>query len=95
MRHDRPGGISDAGAVAVIGAVVALGAFIWLWGGLAGVIFGTGWLHVAPDQLIEVLVRLPTRLPDPAAAWPAADHGADRRRPAGRPARWCAVGEGW
>jgi type IV secretion system protein VirD4 len=37
------------------------------------VIFGAGWLHVAPDQLLEVLVRLPTRLPDPAAAWPAAD----------------------
>jgi type IV secretion system protein VirD4 len=74
MSHDRQGGISDTGAVAVIGAVFALGTLIWLWGGLAGAIFGAGWPQVTPEQLLEVLVRLPTRLPDPAAAWPAADH---------------------
>jgi type IV secretion system protein VirD4 len=73
MRQDRSSGISDAGAVAAIGAVFALGALIWLWGGLAGAIFGNGWPRVAPGQLLEVLVRLPNRLADPAVAWPAAD----------------------
>src|ERR1019366_321711 len=73
MRHDRSSGVSDAAAVAAIGAVFALGALIWLWGGIAGAIFGAGWPRVAPGQLLGVVLRLATRLPDPAGAWPAAD----------------------
>jgi type IV secretion system protein VirD4 len=73
VRHERSGGFSDGGALAVIGAVFTLGVFIWLWGGLAGAILGAGWPRLAPGQLLEVAVRLATRLTDPAAAWPAAD----------------------
>jgi type IV secretion system protein VirD4 len=73
MSDNRPSGISDAATVAAIGVVFALATFIWLWGGLAGAIFGAGWPRVAPGHLLEVLVRLPTRLPDPATAWPAGD----------------------
>jgi type IV secretion system protein VirD4 len=73
MSQDRSSGISDAGAVTAIVAVFALVAYIWLWGGLAGAIFGAGWPRVAPGQLLKVLVRLPTHLADPAAAWSASD----------------------
>ncbi len=65
-------GISDAAMLAVVGGVVGLGAAVWLWGGLAGALFGGGWPRVAAGQLFAVLVRLPGRLSDPAGAWPAA-----------------------
>ncbi len=56
--------------LAVIGGAAALGALVWLWGGLAGVLFGAGWPHVAMASLPGVIVRLPARLADPSAAWP-------------------------
>jgi type IV secretion system protein VirD4 len=65
------GGISDAAALAVIGALLSLGALVWLWGGVAGVAFGRGWPAVGAGQLLGVLTRLPGRLSDPAGAWPA------------------------
>lgn len=65
-------GISDAAMLAVVGGVVGLGAAVWLWGGLAGALFGGGWPRMAAGQLFAVLVRLPGRLSDPAGAWPAA-----------------------
>jgi type IV secretion system protein VirD4 len=43
---------------------------VWLWGGLAGALFGDGWPRVPADALLEVLIRLPGRLSDPARAWP-------------------------
>ncbi len=70
-----PGGVSDAAMLAVIAALFALAAFVWLWGGLAGVLFGGGWPRLHAGQLPAVLVRLPGRLSDPAAAWPAAVRG--------------------
>jgi type IV secretion system protein VirD4 len=73
VRQDRSSAISDGAVAAAVGAVLAVGALIWLWGGLAGAIFGAGWPRVAPDQLLDVLMRLPSRLTDPAAAWPTAD----------------------
>jgi type IV secretion system protein VirD4 len=57
--------------LALIATVAGAGGLIWLWGGVAGSLFGTGWPHVATGQLFLVLVRLPARLGDPAAAWPA------------------------
>jgi type IV secretion system protein VirD4 len=33
-------------------------------------VFGSGWPHVGAGQLPAVLIRLPSRLGDPAAAWP-------------------------
>jgi type IV secretion system protein VirD4 len=56
--------------LAVIGGMALLAGAVWLWGGLAGVMFGGGWPRVSAGQLAAVLVRLPARLTDPAAAWP-------------------------
>ncbi len=72
MNEHRAGGISDAAMLASIAALLAAGGAAWLWGGIAGSVFGGGWPHVAPGQLPGVLVSLPTRLSDPARAWPAA-----------------------
>ena len=51
---------------------------VWLWGGLAGALFGGGWPHGGAARLAAVLVHLPARLGDPARAWPG---GARRRLP--------------
>jgi type IV secretion system protein VirD4 len=60
----------DVAILAAIGCALAVGVLLWLWGGVAGALFGSGWPHVSAGQLPEVLIRLPTRLGDPAAAWP-------------------------
>src|SRR6476646_1969356 len=71
MRANRPGaGISDAAMLAVLGGASALAAAVWLWGALAGLLFGWGRPRVGARQLAGVLVRLPARLAHPAAAWP-------------------------
>ena len=57
--------------VVAIGALVTVAGTLWLWGGLAGVLFGSGWPTVGFGQLLRVLIRLPSHLSDPAAAWPA------------------------
>jgi type IV secretion system protein VirD4 len=82
MNAQRSEGISDAAMLIVIGAVVLVGALVWLWGGVAGALFGAGWPVVRPGQLLDVLTRLPARLGDPARAWPATVRGA-LPRPAG------------
>jgi type IV secretion system protein VirD4 len=75
MNGQRHEWISDAAVLAVIGtAAGAIGA-LWLWGGLAGALFGSGWPHVGVSALLGVIVRLPSRLADPARAWPAAAQG--------------------
>src|SRR5689334_25281799 len=71
MSADRTPGLSDGAMLAAIGCMVGIGALLWLWGGLAGVLFGHGWPPVAGGQLPSVLIRLPARLSDPATAWPA------------------------
>jgi type IV secretion system protein VirD4 len=71
MSRDRGTGLSDVAVLAAIGSVATAAAAVWLWGGLAGALFGTGWPHMRLDQLLGIVIRLPTRLPDPAAAWPA------------------------
>ena len=85
--------------LALIGAAVALALAVWLWGGLAGAVFGSGWPRASSGQLLTVLVRLPARLGDPASAWPRGDAraAAGRRgllRRAGGAGRRgaCAVG---
>jgi type IV secretion system protein VirD4 len=76
MRANRSGaGISDAAMLAMIGGAGALAAAVWLWGGLAGLLFGRGWPRVGAGQLPGVLVRLPSRLAHPAAAWPGDARG--------------------
>ncbi|HEX3833353.1 MAG TPA: type IV secretory system conjugative DNA transfer family protein, partial [Solirubrobacteraceae bacterium] len=73
MTTNRSTPISDAGLLALIGIAVALVLALWLWGGLAGALFGSGWPHTSSGQLLTVLVRLPTRLGDPAGAWPRSE----------------------
>jgi type IV secretion system protein VirD4 len=60
----------DIAVLAVIGCVSGVVATLWLWGGLAGAVFGSGWPHVGLGQVLGVLIRLPSRLSDPAGAWP-------------------------
>jgi type IV secretion system protein VirD4 len=68
---ERPSnGISDAAMLVVLGIVVSVAGLVWLWGGVAGVLFGHGWPRVGVGALLGVLVRLPGRLADPALAWP-------------------------
>jgi type IV secretion system protein VirD4 len=64
------GGISDVAMLALIGLAFGLGVGVWLWGELAGALFGSGWPRVQAGQVLGVLARLPGRLSDPAAAWP-------------------------
>ncbi|HTX08555.1 MAG TPA: type IV secretory system conjugative DNA transfer family protein [Solirubrobacteraceae bacterium] len=70
MSGDRQSALSDAAVLAVIAGVVGVVGALWLWGGLAGALFGSGWPRVGIGQLLGVLIRLPARLADPASAWP-------------------------
>jgi type IV secretion system protein VirD4 len=63
---------SDGPMLVAIGCLVMLVGLVWLWGGLAGAAFGSGWPAVGGRQLLSVLERLPGRLSDPARAWPPA-----------------------
>ncbi len=72
MSPNRSQGISDLAMLVLIGSAVAVGGLVWLWGGIAGALFGGGWPTIAAAQLPGVLARLPARLGDPASAWPAA-----------------------
>jgi type IV secretion system protein VirD4 len=71
MNGERHTGISDTAMLVAIGTVLAFAVLIWLWGGIAGALFGSGWPHVDGGQVLGVLTRLPARLGDPARAWPA------------------------
>ncbi|MGZ4247420.1 MAG: type IV secretory system conjugative DNA transfer family protein [Solirubrobacteraceae bacterium] len=70
MNEHRAPGLSDGAIVAAIGCLLGVGVLLWLWGGLAGALFGHGWPPVAGGQLPSVLIRLPARISDPATAWP-------------------------
>jgi type IV secretion system protein VirD4 len=63
-------GRSEHATLAVIAVLLGLGLGVWIWGGLAGLLFGGGWPPVSAEELFEVLIRLPGRLANPAAAWP-------------------------
>jgi type IV secretion system protein VirD4 len=71
MNDSSTGGVSDLAMLVTIGTALAIGLMIWLWGGVAGAVFGAGWPHVGTGQLLGVLTRLPGHLGDPAAAWPS------------------------
>ena len=65
-------GFSDIGLLLVIGGVTLVGGLVWLWGEIAGALFGRGLPGVGPGEAVGVLTRLPARVSDPATAWPAA-----------------------
>jgi type IV secretion system protein VirD4 len=71
MSNARSEGISDAVLLAAIASILGLVVGVWLWGQLAGWLFGRGWPPVGLGQALGVLVRLPARLDAPAQAWPA------------------------
>jgi type IV secretion system protein VirD4 len=72
MSEGRGAALSDAAVLGLVGLAAGLAGAVWLWGGLAGLLFGHGWPRVAAGQLLEVIVRLPGRLTHPASAWPRA-----------------------
>jgi type IV secretion system protein VirD4 len=72
MRETRGEGLGDVAMLTLIGGAVAIVGTVWLWGGLAGVLFGAGWPNVGAGELAGVAMQLPTHLGDPAAAWPQA-----------------------
>lgn len=71
MSAPRHEGISDVALLVAIGSGVAIASVLWLWGGLAGALFGSGWPHVGVGQLLGIAVRLPSRIRNPGGAWPA------------------------
>jgi type IV secretion system protein VirD4 len=71
MSGDRTGALSDVAVVAIIACLIGVAGALWLWGGLAGALFGSGWPRIGVGQLLGVLIRLPARVSDPASAWPA------------------------
>ena len=62
---------SDAAVIVAVTGVLACGGLVWLWGGLAGAVFGSGWPRGGLFQALGVALRLPSHLADPGAAWPA------------------------
>ena len=75
MTNERGPGISDGALLAAVGLALAVLGTLWLWGGVAGALFGNGWIRVSLGQLVEVLIRIPGHLTDPARAWPPAARG--------------------
>jgi len=74
MRAPAGGG----GDVVAIGLAACLGAglaLVWLWGGIAGALFGHGWPDIHAGALLGVLLRLPFHLDDLRTAWPAGLRG--------------------
>ena len=75
MSSESRGGQADGFLLAAIATLAVISGFVWLWGGLAGVLFGSGWPALDPLQALGVLARLPAHLTDPAVAWPARARG--------------------
>jgi type IV secretory pathway TraG/TraD family ATPase VirD4 len=59
----------------VLGLLSGIGALVWTWGEVAGLVFGAGAPKVAVGQLPGVVVRLAGSLGDPSRAWPRSARG--------------------
>ena len=77
----RAAALSDAEAALLIGLALLtmLGALVWVWGALTGVVFGSRAPGMSVGDVTHVLAALPGHAGDPRAAWPA---GARRTLPA-------------
>jgi type IV secretion system protein VirD4 len=53
-----------------LGALVGLGAVLWLAGELSGLIFGGTWPGTGAAEMGSVLARFASHVGDPGAAWP-------------------------
>ena len=85
-RH-ADGGVSDVAVLVVIGGAFAAAVLVWLWGGIAGALFGDGWPRVGAGELLGVLTRLPSRLSDPRRVARRGPRAAARPRRVLRDAR--------
>ncbi|MGA2925023.1 MAG: type IV secretory system conjugative DNA transfer family protein [Solirubrobacteraceae bacterium] len=70
MSGERGGTVSDFVALVAVGSATAIVALLWLWGGVAGTVFGGGWPRTGAGQLLDVVIALPDHVLDPARAWP-------------------------
>jgi type IV secretion system protein VirD4 len=77
-QHPRTVGLSPGEKLlaAALALIAAAGAFAWLVGQLAGLLFAHTWLHVGAADMAQVLWHLPKHPGDPALAWPARFHQA-------------------
>ncbi len=78
MSAHRHPSVSDGVLLTIIGCGLAVSIAVWLWGGLAGTLFGRGWPRSGPLEALAVLLRLPSHLGEPAKAW---SHPAQARLP--------------
>lgn len=76
MKRESPDSAPwEVGALAVLGATVLAGLAVSAVGGLAGALFGGGWVSLELEDVPAVLERLPGRLQNPREAWPAVSRG--------------------
>jgi type IV secretion system protein VirD4 len=65
-------GLAEAAGFAALTALAGGLGVLWLWAGLAGLLFGDGWPHgLNLAEHARVAFTLPSHLGDPRAAWPA------------------------
>ncbi len=56
--------------IAAVATLACLLGLAWLWGGIAGTLFGHGWPPMSWSGLLSVVGRLPFRGLHPRLAWP-------------------------
>jgi type IV secretion system protein VirD4 len=63
--------LAEAAGFAALTAIVGGLGVLWLWAGVAGVLFGDGWPHgLGLAEHARVAFSLPNHLGNPRAAWP-------------------------
>jgi type IV secretion system protein VirD4 len=75
MSSGRPKFTGDSSDMLfLVGLVLfgGLGAWLWLSGQVAGVLFGPAWIKVGIGDLPGIAIALPGTITDPAQAWPEA-----------------------
>lgn len=60
----------------LLGGLLTLGGLIWIWAGIAGALFGSGWPSQTASQLVTTALHLPSHLSQPRLAWSPAVRGA-------------------
>jgi type IV secretion system protein VirD4 len=69
--RDRTADGSGLVLACILAALLALALLVWLWGAIAGVLFGSGSASLNGAQVARVLANLPRHLADPRLAWPS------------------------
>jgi type IV secretion system protein VirD4 len=74
MNRPRTSGglnVLDLAAIGVAALIVVLEAGLWLWTGIAGVLFGSGWPRLTTGALPHAIVGVARHLSDPRQGFPA------------------------